>query len=135
MRFADAQIFFVRRRLKRLFFPRRVSQDCVDQRAAFARSQLNRFENSRVFRRLKEKQLIETQSEQIARIVVEATGAEFADPKIEQREISEHAVEQLCGKSAIRCRQPAGSQELAEDCVGKFFSAAPLIQRDQSESA
>jgi len=54
--------------------------------------------------------LIETQSEQIARIVVEATRAELPNPKIEQRQISQHPVEQLRPKSPIRGREPAAPQ-------------------------
>jgi len=67
--------------------------------------------------------------------VVEATGAKLTDPKIEQRQISQDAIEQLGGKSAIRWREFAGLQELAEDYVGKFSSAAPLAEGGQSESA
>ncbi len=135
MRFADAQLFLVRQPVKRLFLPRGVPQDRVDQRSTLCGSQGDGFENRRVLRRLKQKQLIETQSEQITRIVVEVRGAEAADPKIEQRQIPEHAVEQLRGKSPICCREPAGTQEFAEDCVGKFSSSAPFFQGDKSDGA
>ena len=135
MRFADAQLFPVRQLVKHLFLPRGVPQDRVDQRSALCGSQGDGFENRRVLRRPKQKQLIETQSEQIARIVVEATRAELPNPKIEQRQISQYPVEQLRPQSPIRGREPAGTQELAEDCVGKFSSSAPFFQGDKSDGA
>ena len=107
----------------------RVAQDAVDQRTILATGQLHGFVNRGVLRSLEEKQLIEAQPKQIARIVVEMTGPEFADPKIEQDQVPENTVEKFGGKGAIGGVQLSGSQALPENRVRKFSSTTPLFQR------
>ena len=88
-----------------------------------------------MLRSLKQKQLIETKSKQVAGIVIEMTGAELAQPKVEQRNVTKNAVEKFGGKGAIRRVKPAGPQALAEDCVGEFSARAPLFQGGESDTA
>ena len=79
----------------------RVAQDAIDQRSISPTGQLHGFVNRGVLRRLEKKQLIEAQPEQIARIMVEMTGPEFVNPKIEQDQAPENSVEKFGGKGAI----------------------------------
>ena len=102
MRFSHLERLLVCLILQFGFAADRVSQDGVDERSAFLRRERNGLENRGVFRRLKKKELVEAQSKQIARIVVEMSGAELANPEIEQRQIPQRAVEQLGGEGAIR---------------------------------
>jgi hypothetical protein len=79
----------------------RVAQDAIDQRSISPTGQLHGFENCGVLRSLEEKQLIEAQPEQIARIMVDMTGPELADPKIEQDQVPQNTVEKFGDKGAI----------------------------------
>lgn len=106
-----------------------VAQHAIDERSIAATGQLHRFINRSVLRSQKKKQLIQAQPEQIARIVVDMTGPEFADPEIEQDKVAENAVEKLRSKGTIGCAQLNGSQTLVQDRVREFSSTVPLFQR------
>ncbi len=56
----------------------------------------------RVFGRLEQKELVQSESHQIPNIFLDARKANAADPKIKQSEIPQNAIEQLQGKRAIR---------------------------------
>jgi hypothetical protein len=67
--------------------------------------------------------------------MVQTTRSKLADPKIEQRQISQNAVGEFGRKSAIYGWQIGGSQMLVQDSVGKFFSATPFRQDGESDGA
>jgi hypothetical protein len=56
---------------------------------------------------LEKKQLVDAESQQIARIVVEMTGAEHSNPEIEQGQIAQNSIEKLRREGAIRGDQIA----------------------------
>ena len=135
MRSPDTELFGIGLLQEISFAAHRVAQNAVDQRTVSAIREFHRFVNGGVLRSLKQKQLIETKSEQVAGIVIEMTGAELAQPKVEQRNVTKNAVEKFGGKSAIRRVKPAGAQALAQDCVGEFSARAPLFQGGESDTA
>jgi hypothetical protein len=105
-----------------------IAEHTIDECSISATGELHGFVNGSVLRSVKKKQLIKSQPEQIARIVVEMTGPEFADPEIEQDQVAQNAVEKLRGKGTIGCAQFNVSQTLVEDRVRKFPATAPLFQ-------
>ena len=113
MRSPDTELFGIGLVQEISFAADRIAQNAVDQRAVSAIRELHRFVNGGVLRSLKQKQLIETKSEQVAGIVIEMTGAEVAQTKVEQRNVTKNAVEKFGGKGAIRRVKPAGPQALA----------------------
>ena len=84
------------------------------------------FINGRVLRRLEKKELIESEPQQVPRIVIEMAGTKHCDPEIEQRQVAEDSIEKLCGEGAIRRVEIAGPQKACEDGVGKLFTRAPF---------
>jgi hypothetical protein len=115
--------------LKIGFLAKSVSQNTVDQRTIASASQLYGLINRSVFRGLEKEELIEAKLQQIARSMIEMSGAQFADPEVEQGEVAQHPVEKFGGKRAIGGGQLAGSQALVQDRVGKFSASAPFRQR------
>ena len=71
VRSPHAEILFVRIRNQFRFPPHRAPQDRVDQGAALRSGELDRFVNRRVLRRPEEKKLIDSQTQQITRILIE----------------------------------------------------------------
>ena len=112
-----------------------IAQHSIDQRSITAFGELDGFVNGGVFRGLKEKQLIESKPQQVARTVIEMAGPKPADPKIEQCQVAKDAVKKFGGKGAIRRRELAGSQTVGQDRIGKFPPAAPLFKSGEGDTA
>jgi hypothetical protein len=110
-----------------------ISQDPVDQPSVAAVCRLDGFVNGRVLRRLKEEELIESKSQQIAGSVIEMTRAELGDPEVEQGQVTNDAIKKLGGEGPIRRIEPAGSQPFAQNGVRKFFSRPPFFKRGESK--
>src|SRR2546423_2098311 len=113
----------------------RATQDAIDERSISATGERDRFVNRGVLWSPEKKQLIEAQPQQISGIVVEMTGAEFADPKIDQDEVAQNAVEKFGGKPSICRGQIAAAQKFAENRVGEPVAVAPLFQGGKSDRA
>lgn len=135
MRLPDAQVLSAGLFHERRFAAHRITQDAVNQSAISAGRELDGFINGRVFRRREQKQLIETEPQQIAGIVIKMSGAKLTDPKIEQRQVTQDAVEKFRGKGAIRRREINGSQARGKNGVREFPSVAPFLEGGESDSA
>jgi hypothetical protein len=77
------------------------TEDCIDNGALAFRSDLDRFVNGSVFRRLGDEYLIEAQAQEVAKIDIYVPASERSDPKVEQGEVSQDAVEKLDRECAI----------------------------------
>ena len=64
------------------------AQHRIDDSALAFRSDLDRFVNGSMFRRLGDKYLIKTQAQKIAKIDIYVSAPNLADPKIEEGEVS-----------------------------------------------
>ncbi len=87
---------------------------------------MDRLVNGRVLRRLEKKELIESEPQQVTRIVIEMAGTKHGDPEVEQRQVAKDSIEKLRGEGAIRRIEIAGPQKAREDGVGKLFARAPF---------
>ena len=67
--------------------------------------------------------------------MIKMGGPQPGDPKIEQRQVTQDAVEKFRGESAIRRREINGSQPRCENGVREFPSLAPFLQGGESDSA
>src|ERR1700736_648678 len=72
-----------------------VAQDRIGYAALFFLDQLDRFKDGRVRWSIETEKLIKAEPQDIAKIDIQIRRAEAIDPKIEQREISQHTVKQL----------------------------------------
>lgn len=135
MRLPDVQVLSVGLLHELRFAARCITQDAVDQSAISAGCELDGFINSGVFRRLEQKQLIETEPQQIAGIVIKMSGPKLTDPKIEQRQVTQDAVEKFGGKGAIRRCEINGSQARGQNGVREFPSVAPFLEGRESDNA
>jgi hypothetical protein len=81
-----------------------------------------------VFRSLENEQLIKAQSQQIAGRMVEMTGTEVANPKIQQRQVTQNPVEKFGDKCPIRGVEFARPQAFAQNGVGESSSVPPLVR-------
>ncbi len=63
------------------------------------------------------------------------SGPELTDPKVQQRQVTEEAVEKFRGKGAVRRWEINGSQPFCQDNVREFPSVAPFLQRSESNGA
>jgi hypothetical protein len=79
--------------------------------------------------------LIETETEQVSAIVVDATGSQIVDPKIEERQVSQNAIEKLGRERAIERTQIACRQTSREDRIRELPARAPLPERVEGECA
>ena len=77
------------------------TKDCIDDGALAFRSGLDCFVNGSVFRRLGDEYLIEAQPQKVAKIDIYMPASERSDPKVEQGEDSQDAVEKLDRERAI----------------------------------
>ena len=111
------------------------AQHRIDDSALAFRSDLDRFVNGSVFRRLSDKYLIKTQAQKIAKIDIYVSASNFADPKIEQGEVSQDAVEKFYDECAIRRLKRARGERARNDCVSELFFSPPGSQRGESDSA
>ena len=135
MRISDAEILLRSLSRARSAFPRAALRSTpLTRDRLLAAGQLDRFEDRRVFRSFEQEELVKAEPQQIARIVVEMSGAQRIDPEIEQRQVSQDAVEKFRGEGAIRADEIARPQELPENRVGKLF-AAPPFRRATSQAA
>src|SRR5256885_16733257 len=78
-----------------LLLARGRAQQRINDGALFFRSDLDRFVNGSVFRRPGNEYLIQSQTQKVAKIDIYVLASEFADPKVEQSEVSQHAVEKF----------------------------------------
>src|SRR5438309_8092298 len=122
MRSPHAEILFVRTRNQFRFPPHRAPQDRVDQGAALRSGELDRFVNRRMLRRPEEKKLIDSQTQQITRIMIEMLGAQAADPEIEQGQIAQRAAEKFSGEGAVSRGEIAGPEQSREDRVREVLA-------------
>jgi hypothetical protein len=88
-----------------------------------------------MLRRFEEEKLIKAEPHQITRVVIQMLGTKPMNPKIEQSEVSQNAIEKLCREGAVRTGEIARSQELAEDSVRKLFAHSPFLQSEEGEGA
>src|SRR4051812_22160758 len=112
-----------------------VAQNPIDERPLPPVCELDGFVNGGVLWSLEKKQLVESQSQQVAGTVVDMAGSKVADPKIEQSQVAKHTVEKFGDKRAIGRGELGSSENLAQDRIGKFSSASPLLQSGESEPA
>ena len=112
-----------------------VAENAINERPILTIRELHRFVDGGVLRSLEKKQLIQSQPQQITRIVIEMTGTKLTNPKVEQSQVAQNAIEKFRGKGAIGRREIVGSQTFAQDRVGKSSPAAPLFQGGESDSA
>ncbi len=130
---SDAESLGVRFLDKFLLFAQRAPQNRIDQRSSSRAGKFHRFEDGRVRRSLKKKQLVDSEAQQIAGITIERAGTKRIDPKVEQRQVTENAVEKLCGEGAIRGRELGRAQETREDGIAKLPPDPPFPKRLQRE--
>ena len=71
------------------------AEDRIDDGALFFWSDLNRFVNGSVFRRLGDEYLIKAKSQKVAKIDTYMSASERSNPKIEQGEVSQDAVDEF----------------------------------------
>jgi hypothetical protein len=111
------------------------AQDRIDDGALAFRSDLDRFVDGSVFRRLGDEYLIKAQAQKIAKIDIYVSASERSDPKIEQGEVSQDAVEKLDRECAIsRLKRDLG-ERARNDCVRELLFSPPGSQRGESDSA
>jgi hypothetical protein len=67
--------------------------------------------------------------------MIEMAGPQPGDPKIEERQVTQDAIEKFRGESAIRRREIEGSQPRRENGVREFSSLAPFLQGGESDGA
>ena len=79
-----------------------------------------------MLRGFEEKELVEAESQEIARVMIQIS--ELSDPiqKSSRREIAQDPVEQFGRKGAIWPNEIARSQELAPDRIGELVSGPPF---------
>src|ERR1051325_11009645 len=80
---------------------RRGPKDRIDDRPVFLRSRGHTLMHCRVLRRFEYKELVHTESQDIAYLVFDVGGAQTINPKIEQYHIAQHAVKDVQGKRPI----------------------------------
>ena len=88
MRFSDTEILLARFAQQFRLVARGAPQNRIDQRSTPRSSKRDCLENRRMFRGLEQKKLVETEPQQIARLVIETTRPQDIGPKIEKREIA-----------------------------------------------
>jgi hypothetical protein len=99
------------------------------------RREINRFMNRGVLSGFGDEKLVQAQAQEIAKIDIYALGPKFADPKIEQRQVSQNAIKQLERECAIGRLELRFRKELGDDRIGEAPSCSPGFQRDDSVPA
>jgi hypothetical protein len=112
-----------------------VAQDRIGYAALFFLDQLDRFKDGRVRWSIETEKLIKAEPQDIAKIDIQMRRAEAIDPKIEQREISQHPVKQFQRETAIGPGEFCLGQKLADNGIGKTRFCAPHGKRFQSGAA
>jgi hypothetical protein len=88
-----------------------------------------------VFRRLGDKYLIEAQAQEIAKIDIYVPASERSDPKVEQGNVSQDAVEKFDRECAISRLKCGFGQRARNDSVSELLLSPPCSQRGESDSA
>jgi len=105
-----------------------------DRMLAFWR-QVDRFVNRRMFGRLCDKQLIETDAQNVAKIDVHASVSKLVDPKVQECAIAQDAVKEFDGECSIGGVERRLGEHAGNDRVGELLLSTPVSQRGESDSA
>src|SRR5260370_22433836 len=94
-----------------------------------------RFVNRRMFGRLCDKQLIETDAQNVAKIDIHASASKLADPKVQECAIAQHAVKEFDGECSIGGVELRLGERAGNDRVGELLPSTPASQRGESDTA
>ena len=111
------------------------AQHCIDDGALACWSNLDRFVNGGVFRRLGDKYLIKAKAQKVAKIDIYVSASERSDPKVEQGKVSQDAVEKFYHECAIGRLKCGLGERARNDCVSELLFSPPCSQRGESDSA
>jgi len=88
-----------------------------------------------MFSRLGDEELIKTESKKIAKIDIYVCASKRADPKVEQRQVSQNAIEKFDGECSIGGSKSRLRERVRNDRIGKLLFCSPASQRGESDSA
>lgn len=111
------------------------AQHCIDDGALAFWSNLDRFVNGSVFRRLGDKYLIKAKAQKVAKIDIYVSAPERSNPKIEQGEVSQNSVKEFERECTIDGLKRALGKRVRNDCVSEVLLSPPTSQRGESNSA
>ena len=135
MRSSNIEWLGIRFLLQLLPAARGGAQHRVDDGTLAFRSDLYRFVNGGVFRRLGDKYLIKAKAQKVAKIDIYVSASEQPDPKVEQGNVSQDAVEKFDRECAIGRLKRGLGERARNDCVSELLSSPPCSQRGESDSA
>src|SRR5205085_12504983 len=111
VRSSNIQRLGIRFSLQASLFARSQAQQRIKDGALLFRSDLDCFVNSSVFRRFGNEYLIKAQTQKVAKIDIYVPASNFADPKVEQSEVSQDAVEKFkCERAIGRSKRGLGER-------------------------
>jgi hypothetical protein len=79
-----------------------------------------------VFGDIQNEQLVKTESQHIARVFFDRRPPQLPNPKVEQPQIAEYAVDEISRKCAVRFAQRATGKQLVENRVDEAAAGAPF---------
>ena len=88
-----------------------------------------------MFGRLCDKQLIETDAQNVAKIFIHASASKLADPKVQKCAVAQDAVKEFDGECPIGGLELRLGERAGNDRVGELFFSTPGSQRGESDSA
>src|SRR6478735_4426287 len=84
---------------------------------------------------LDQQNLIEPETQDVARARIDRFGAQLGDPEVEQAQVAQYAVEKLKDKGAVGGTEGSASKNVRDNLVGKLGATAPAVERLESERA
>jgi hypothetical protein len=112
MRFPDREGLTLRADQQLLALTRSRAQDSIDHRPNFRPRQLYGFVDGGMLWRSKSEKLVKTEPQDVLDLRFNSRRPKASDPKIEQRQVADHSVEQFKRKAAIRRRERRVGQEM-----------------------
>ena len=99
------------------------------------RRKLNGFMNRRMFRRLGDEELIQAKTQKISKIDIYVCASERADPKVEEGQVSQNAIEKFERETAVSGLKSALRERIRNDRISELLFCSPCSQRGESNSA
>src|SRR2546430_16902444 len=95
---------------------------------------VDRFVNRRMFGRLCDKQLIETDAQNVAKIDVHASVSKLVDPKVQECAIAQDAVKEFDGECSIGGVERRLGEQAGNDRVGELLLSKPVSRSGEGGS-
>ena len=81
-----------------------------------------------------DEELIQAQTQKVAKIEIDPRGAQDIDPKVEERQVSQNAIKEFDRECSISRLERALQERAGNDRVGELLLCAPGSERGETDS-